>query len=86
MFPTILIQPQISNGFEAVSFQRNEQIVISYAGTDEKDIAGDWASNLSLAAGTGSMQLLQAAEYYLRVKQANKDAKITLTGHSLGGD
>ena len=74
-----------TGGFEAVSFKRNDEIVISYAGTYDKDYLGDWIADAGLATGVGSAQLMQAAEYYLQVKAANPDATITLTGHSLGG-
>jgi Ca2+-binding RTX toxin-like protein len=73
------------SGFEAISFTNGTEIVISYAGTYDKDIAGDIVADAGLVAGTGSAQLLQAAEYYLQVKAANPGATITLTGHSLGG-
>lgn len=80
-----------SSGFEAVTFGNgptlatSTELVISYAGTYDKDITGDWATNVGLATGGGSKQLEQAAEYYLQVKAANPNATITLTGHSLGG-
>ena len=74
-----------TSGFEAVSFQRGTDIVISFAGTYDKDLTGDWVANVNLATGFGSEQLLQAAKYYLQVKAANSNATITLTGHSLGG-
>ncbi len=75
-----------TSGFEAISFQRGTDIVISYAGTYEKDITGDIFADIGLATGIGSAQLLQAAEYYLQVKAANPTAtSITFTGHSLGG-
>ncbi len=74
-----------TGGFEAVSFQRGTEIVISYAGTYASDLTGDWAANIGLGAGTGSDQLLQAAEYYLQVKALNPKAHITMAGHSLGG-
>ena len=78
-----------SDGFEAVSFQNianPNEIVISFAGTDSKDITGDLAADLALAAGNLSAQLKQAADYYLQVKaSAPANATITLTGHSLGG-
>ncbi len=74
-----------TDGFEAIAFTNGTEIIISYAGTYARDIAGDWAANLGLGAGTGSAQLLQAAEYYLQVKALNPGANITLTGHSLGG-
>ncbi len=74
-----------ADGFEAVAFQKGNEIVISYAGTNPSDLSGDMAANIGLATGIGSAQLQQAAEYYLRVKAANPTANITFTGHSLGG-
>lgn len=74
-----------TNGFEAVSFINGNDIVISYAGTDDSDFWGDKVADIGLALGVGSSQLLQAAEYYLQVKAANPTANITFTGHSLGG-
>ena len=74
-----------TDGFEAMSFQHGDEIVISFAGTYDKDITGDWAADIGLATGFGSAQLLQAADYYLKIKALNPDATITLTGHSLGG-
>ncbi|MFA7062483.1 MAG: hypothetical protein WC156_16885, partial [Pedobacter sp.] len=73
------------SGFEAVSFKRGNEIVISFAGTNPEDISGDVAADISLATGFGSVQLLQAAEYYMQVKAVNPNAEITFTGHSLGG-
>lgn len=79
-----------STGFEAVSYKKTNpdgstEIVISYAGTDPGDLTGDIAADLGLAAGWGSRQLVQAAQYYLQVKAVNPNAAISLTGHSLGG-
>ncbi|HRB81082.1 MAG TPA: hypothetical protein PK614_02350 [Nitrospira sp.] len=74
-----------SSGFEAVACQRGNEIVISYAGTNPSDFTGDIAADIGLATGIGSVQLEQAAEYYLQVKAANPNATITFTGHSLGG-
>jgi hypothetical protein len=72
-----------TGGFEAVSFQSGNQIVISFTGTDQ---LSDWTSaNVPLAFGLPSDQLYQAAQYYLQVKQANPTATISFTGHSLGG-
>lgn len=82
---TIIGHPNDPSGFEAVTFQRGDEIVISFAGTYDKDISGDIAADIALGNGHYSEQLKQAAEYYLQVKSANPDAKITLTGHSLGG-
>ena len=75
----------LPSGFEAVSFAKGNEIVISYAGTYPPDLTGDWAANLGLGLGTGSIQLIQAARYYMQVKADNPNAQITFTGHSLGG-
>ncbi|MCX7146413.1 MAG: hypothetical protein NT042_09475, partial [Sulfuritalea sp.] len=83
--------PEASSGFEAVTFQRgtglNSEIVISFAGTNPTDYFGDVAADVGLALGLGlgSTQLREAAAYYLEVRQANPDAVISFTGHSLGG-
>ncbi|WHZ22884.1 MAG: hypothetical protein OJF47_001996 [Nitrospira sp.] len=75
-----------SSGFEAISFVKGTEIVISYAGTYAKDLTGDMIADFNLATGLGSAQLLQAAQYYLQVKAENPTAtSITFTGHSLGG-
>ena len=75
----------LDTGFEAVSFTNGTEIVISFAGTKDALDVGDNEANIGLATGLGSVQLLQAVEYYLQVKAANPDANITFTGHSLGG-
>lgn len=85
-----------TSGFEAATFGNSTtiatstDIVISYAGT--YDIPSnpltnpDMLADAGLGFGTGSVQLLQAADYYLQVKaSAPAGAHITLTGHSLGG-
>lgn len=80
-----------STGFEAGYFQRGNEIVISFAGTDPNNsslfTSPDGKTNAALASGNWSDQLLQAAEYYLQIKAANPPpgTVITLTGHSLGG-
>jgi len=76
-----------SSGFEAVAFKNQSlnEIVIAFTGTDPGDLSGDGIADAALAAGLGSTQLLQAAEYYMEVKAANPNAIITFTGHSLGG-
>jgi hypothetical protein len=79
---------QKSSGFEAVSFRKGNQIVISFAGTDPDDVSGDKVTCFNLGTGLfESTQLKQAAEYYLKLKQKpeNANATFTFTGHSLGG-
>jgi Ca2+-binding RTX toxin-like protein len=82
--PTTAATFQATAGFEAISFIKGTEIVISYAGTAGL-LSIDNVANADLALGALSPQLLQAAEYYLQVKAANPSATITLTGHSLGG-
>ena len=72
-------------GFEAVSFQRGNEIVISFAGTNGPTDVCDNANNASLATGNSCDQLREAALYYCQIKAAYPNATITLTGHSLGG-
>ncbi len=71
-----------TSGFEAISFQKGSEIVISFAGTGT---GADWLANLANGIGLTSDQLRQAADYYLKVKAANSGAAISFTGHSLGG-
>lgn len=78
----------LDSGFEAIAFQRGNEIVISYAGTFDKPKSPtnpDFLADAGLATGWGSDQLEQAADYFLRIRAANPAAQITLTGHSLGG-
>lgn len=87
-----------NSGFEATCFTKGTDLVISFAGTYPKSLPGttngtylglavDLVADLGLASGNGSMQLLEAAKYYLSIKNDPKYAgyNITLTGHSLGG-
>ncbi len=77
-----------ASGFEAISFVKGSNIVISFAGTDFSLPGNDFIfANIPLAVGgiSTQLQLLQAAEYYMQVKVDNPNANITLTGHSLGG-
>ncbi|MBI3569560.1 MAG: hypothetical protein HY082_00390, partial [Gammaproteobacteria bacterium] len=47
-----------TTGFEASAFTNGTEIVISFAGTYDRDISGDIAANIGLATGYGSVQLL----------------------------
>ena len=75
-----------SSGFEAVSFQKGDEIVISFAGTDPGFVltSKDWWTNFELTKGECVRQLCDAAVYYLDMKKLYGD-RITFTGHSLGG-
>ena len=75
------------SGFEAAAFRNGNDIVISYAGTYPGDISGDIMADIWLGTGVGSLQLFQAAQYYLAIKNdpQYQGCNITFTGHSLGG-
>ena len=75
-------------GFSARVYNETgtNEIVISYAGTEPSDLLGDWINgNLNATLGVGSVQLSLAAQVYEQVRHDNPEAKITFTGHSLGG-
>ena len=71
-----------SMGFAAGVFQRGDDSVISYTGTNQ---AVDWIANLLGGLGFPSSQLLRAAALYQQVKLDRPNANISFTGHSLGG-
>jgi hypothetical protein len=84
--PGVHDNPADGSGFEAISFTKEKELIISYAGTNPENIGGDIAADLALAGGALSEQLKHAAEYYLDLKISSPaDVTITLTGHSLGG-
>jgi len=69
-------------GFSAGAFQKGDEIVIAYTGTND---AGDML-NWSIGMGSPASQIVEAVNYYLEIKAAHPEAtKITFTGHSLGG-
>lgn len=70
------------SGFEAVSFKKGSEVVISFAGTGSNV---DWWANAGGHFGVTTEQLQEAADYYLQIKAANPGAIISFTGHSLGG-
>lgn len=74
--------------FSAMTFKRGDDIVIAYRGTDFDDI-GDWLQDICYGAIGYSGQELVAQDYARLVAQKyvkeNKNTKIYVTGHSLGG-
>ncbi|TAN48523.1 MAG: hypothetical protein EPN21_14680, partial [Methylococcaceae bacterium] len=78
------------SGFTAGAYKNTStgEIVVAYKGTDTIDpvsAAQDWIANIGSATGLGALQIVEAARFYLEVKNANPDADISFTGHSLGG-
>jgi hypothetical protein len=74
----------VQTGFEARTFQKGNEIVISFSGTDPDNsnpfTSPDGTTNKALNDGRWTEQLLQAATYYLDIKAANSNATITFTG------
>lgn len=74
--------------FTAMTFKRGDDIVIAYRGTDFDDV-GDWLQDICYGAIGYSGQELVAQDYARLVAEKyvreNKNTKIYVTGHSLGG-
>lgn len=77
------------SGFSAEVFQKGNEIVIAYQGTNgdpfTKDFVLDAISDVKLGIGWAEKQMKEAALLYVRVKTLNPTADISFTGHSLGG-
>ena len=71
-------------GMYAATFIKNNQLVISFRGTDKyssKDIINDIELGMNLLPA----QIISAQKYYKDIKNKFPNYEITLTGHSLGG-
>ncbi|MBA3058073.1 MAG: hypothetical protein KJ614_05910 [Gammaproteobacteria bacterium] len=75
--------PDRSYGFSAGVYQKGNDIVISFAGTNQ-DADWGWA-NVIVGLGGWSPQVTEAMLLYITTKRDNPTANITFTGHSLGG-
>ena len=73
------------SGFSARVFKnkKDSQIVIAFRGMDEH--YKDMIANEQILKGEIPDQFNDAIKLYEKIKEENPDAKITLTGHSLGG-
>ena len=70
--------------FTAMTFKRNNDIVIAYRGTDFDDI-GDWAQDIQYGIIGRSGQEELAREYGVKIAETFPNCNIYVTGHSLGG-
>lgn len=70
--------------FKAVAYQKGNQIIISYVGTDPTSLK-DQAANLKMGVGNVTKQMRQANDFYIDILGNNKNIKICVTGHSEGG-
>lgn len=69
-------------GFNASAYQKDNQIVIAYRGTNDVQ---DFSSGYQLVQDKLPEQFNDANKFYQELKSMNPDKKIMLTGHSLGG-
>ncbi len=85
------------SGFVGAAYQNNVtgEIVISFRGTERQGLgdyngalpisAEDLANDLQIVSGIVPSQFNDAWTFYQSIKEANPNANITITGHSLGG-
>ena len=77
---------QALTGFSAGVYQKGNEIVVAYTGTNDRRIADFVFGNIPAATGLyPSDQVWAAMELYLKIARDNPAANITFTGHSLGG-
>ncbi len=85
----------LSNGFSASAYQKGDQIVIAFKGTDfligvnDGQTISDISTDIRLGLGFGSAQLTAAVLFYQKIKATylnteNPNIEISFTGHSLG--
>ena len=86
-----------STGFAAIVLKKDDNIIIAYRGTDEKDVQAyfkhlntkyspDVKNDIAMFANRNiPQQAYLALNFYDKCVQKYKGYKITVTGHSLGG-
>ena len=72
------------NGFRGSVYKKGNDIAISFAGTDPKDIK-DLKNDLSMGFALAPSQLNNANDLYKQIIAKYPDGNIIFTGHSLGG-
>jgi dienelactone hydrolase len=73
------------SGFAAGVYQRGDEIVIAYTGTNESAWRDFGRANLLIGVAQPSDQVTEAMLLYEEILKDHKNARITFTGHSLGG-
>lgn len=71
-------------GFYACAYQKGDEIIIIYRGTDEL-LGPDGKNDAQLITRRLPDQEKEALAFYNEVKAEHKNAKFYITGHSLGG-
>ncbi|URZ87360.1 YqiA/YcfP family alpha/beta fold hydrolase [Floricoccus penangensis] len=90
-FEVVLAEDNQENGMQVIACKRNNDIVISYAGTnidDNLDVIADARTIIfdeKIPDETKDSQWFTAKKFYEQVVEKFPDMEISLTGHSLGG-
>ncbi len=75
-----------SDGFFAVEFQKDNDIVIAFRGTDFWSVSDDYSADKAIAGLLPwQAQFTAAIELANEIRSANSGKHIYVTGHSLGG-
>lgn len=73
------------SGFSAGVYQKGNEIVIAYTGTNEGKAIDFLEANIPLGLGATSSQAIEAMKLYFQTTAQYPGATISFTGHSLGG-
>ena len=71
------------NGFYAEAYSNGKDIIIAYRGTD--DLSTDGYNDIAMIKTKIPNQAPDAIAFYDKIKRANPNLEISITGHSLGG-
>ncbi|QMT40970.1 lipase family protein [Neisseria shayeganii] len=73
------------SGFSAGVYQKGNQIVIAFTGSNETLIKDFSVANIPSALGSNNAQIMQAVHLVLETLKQHPNAEVSFTGHSLGG-
>lgn len=72
------------SGFDASVLKNGNDIIIAYQGTNKLSLK-DWNNDAQILAGQTSKQCREGRQLYKEIHEQYPNAKISTTGHSLGG-
>lgn len=89
-FDKKLLEGYKESGFFGVAFQRGDDIIIAYRGTETEELSKDGGTDLNIYFKQLNIQQVEAVLFYEYIrrkygKENGKNKKIYITGHSLAG-
>ena len=89
-FDKNLLEGYKESGFFGVAFQRGDDIIIAYRGTETEELNKDGGTDLNIYFKQLDIQQVEAVLFYEYIKRKygkenGKNKKIYITGHSLAG-